>query len=49
MEGEHINDKQADKEGFAAELVIPGCNPVNKQDTTVLNQDSEVRTNRCFL
>ncbi|PWA41755.1 ulp1 protease family, C-terminal catalytic domain-containing protein [Artemisia annua] len=41
MEGEHINDKDADTQGFAAEMVVPGCNPVNKQDIPVQNQDSE--------
>ncbi|PWA40301.1 ulp1 protease family, C-terminal catalytic domain-containing protein [Artemisia annua] len=41
MEGEHINDKDADTEGFAAEMVVPACNLVNKQDTTVSYQHSE--------
>ncbi|PWA72869.1 hypothetical protein CTI12_AA265490 [Artemisia annua] len=41
MEGEHINDKDADTQGFAVEMVVPGCNPVNKQDIPVPNQDSE--------
>ncbi|PWA56703.1 phospholipase-like protein [Artemisia annua] len=41
-EGEHINDKDADTQGFAAEMVVPGYNPVNKQDIPVPNQDSEV-------
>ncbi|PWA86235.1 hypothetical protein CTI12_AA141410 [Artemisia annua] len=44
MEGEHINDKDADTEGFAADMVIPGCNPVNNQDTPVPHQDSENQT-----
>lgn len=49
MEGEYIHDKDGNTEGFAAEMVVPGCNPVNKQDIAVPNQDSEVRTNRCFV
>ncbi|PWA54585.1 phospholipase-like protein [Artemisia annua] len=50
MEGEHINDKDADTQGFAAEMVVPGCNPVNKQDIPVPNQDSENQTvNREYL
>ncbi|PWA40828.1 phospholipase-like protein [Artemisia annua] len=41
MEGEYIHDKDGNTEGFAAEMVVPGCNPVNKQDIPVPNQDSE--------
>ncbi|PWA63298.1 phospholipase-like protein [Artemisia annua] len=44
MEGEYIHDKDGNTEGFAAEMVVPGCNPVNKQDILVPNQDSENQT-----
>ncbi|PWA79180.1 phospholipase-like protein [Artemisia annua] len=48
MEGEYIHDKDGNTEGFAAEMVVPGCNPVNKQDIPVPNQDSEKKKKRCF-
>ncbi|PWA41649.1 phospholipase-like, Aminotransferase-like mobile domain protein [Artemisia annua] len=44
VEGEYIHDKDGKTEGFAAEMVVPGCNPVNKQDIPVSNQDSENQT-----
>ncbi|PWA66240.1 phospholipase-like protein [Artemisia annua] len=44
MEDEYIHDKDGNTEGFAAEMVVPRCNSVNKQDIPVPNQDSENQT-----
>ncbi|PWA50646.1 phospholipase-like protein [Artemisia annua] len=38
---EYIHDKDGKTEAFAAEMVVPSCNPVNKQDIPMSNQDYE--------
>lgn len=49
MEDDIINEKEDGNEVFAAELVVPGSNNVNKEDKSVFKQAFEVHTSICLL
>lgn len=49
MEDDAINEKEDGKEVFAAELVVPGSNNVNKEDKSVFKQAFKVHTSLCLL